>query len=169
MSAGLPIAKGSGDTRFLYADIISIRLKAEQLAYFGGIYRRRVYRVDLSLRSGDQISLDGRYSSIEKLGDQLNQQILAHLQPIVEDKLANSEKVYFSDDLYITNAGIYVELEANDTHHLSWQDFGGYTAAKRQLSLLRTDNQGWFALPLSEVDNLILFVKLLKQHQKILN
>jgi hypothetical protein len=167
---GFTYREGSEDVRFAYTEIVSIRLRAEQLAYFFGLYRRIIYRITLRMRSSDIVILDNTYSRVEQLGDQLNKHIFEHVRPTVHDKLNNGEPVYFSDDVYLTTEGIHVDPNAVDPADaqnltLPWAEFSGYKAAQRHLNFLLPDSTVWYAVPLSEIDNLILFLEILREKQ----
>jgi len=166
---GLTYREGSKDIPFLYEEFSAVRLRAEQLAYFGGFYRRTIYRITLTTFAGDVITLNNIYNRVEQLGDALNRRVIDLRRPQIQAALGNGDPVAFTPDLSISEMGITVKavvLEGHDADaHLPWATYGGYNIAARQLCLYTVDGALWFSLPLYEVDNLLLLLELLRGHQ----
>ncbi len=169
---GFTYREGSEDVPFLYAEVRSVRVLAEQLAYFGGLIRREHYRVDITSRAGDEIRIDSAlYSRVERLAQRLTERVNAELRPLIVQRVQSGEGVPFADELTLTNQGLQVAAAAiEDTEAdalLPWDDFGGVNVAQRQLMLRTRSGAVWYALPLYEVDNLTLLLTLLReQHEQ---
>jgi len=167
---GFTYREGSVDVPFAYAEVRGVRVRAEQLAYFGGLLRRVVYQVDITALSGDYIRVDNAiYRRVEDFAERLLAQVNTELRPLVVNKVQRGEPVAFADDLYLTNAGLRVNAaalqDADEDALLPWDDFGGFKIAQRQLMLQTRNGQTWYALPLRDVDNLTLLLDLLRQQQ----
>jgi hypothetical protein len=166
---GLTYREGSKDVPFRYDEFSAVRLRAEQLAYFGGFYRRTIYRITLTTFAGDVIVLNNIYNRVEQLGDTLNQRVTALRRPQVYAALEAGHTVFFTSDLSLGALGLTVRGEALEGDggdvHLPWDAYGGYNIAARQLRLYTVDGALWFSLPLYEVDNLLLLIELLREHQ----
>lgn len=166
---GLTYREGSRDIPFRYEEFSAVRLRAEQLAYFGGFYRRTIYRITLTTFAGDTIVLNNIYNRVQKLGDDLNRRITDLRRPQVRAALEMGDPVAFTPDLALTDTGLTVRAAALEGHdadaHLPWDAYGGYNIAARQLRLYAVDGALWFGLPLYEVDNLLLLLELLREHQ----
>jgi hypothetical protein len=166
---GFTYREGSKDVPFRYDELETIRLRAERLAYFGGLFHRDIYRITLKTVAGDVIRLNNIYQRIHQLGDGLNQVVCDRRRGDIQDALLNSESVPFADELQVSYAGITVDASAldsaTDDAHLPWNDFRGYKIAHRQIHLLTADGRVWYSLPLAKVDNLLLLVELLKDRQ----
>lgn len=168
---GFSYREGSENVPFLYAEVQAIRLRAEQLAYFGGLFRRAIYRVTIQTKAGDRIRLDNTYSRIDQLADKLVAHVNAILYPVVKERLQRGERIDFAGGLAISDEGIHIdaavlENAAGDVV-LPWARFSGYTIAQRQLVLLTEDEAAWFSVPLAEVDNLVLLLVILREQRSI--
>ena len=137
----------------------SIRQRAERMAYFGGLVRRSVFRVTLKTDEDETIVLNGVYKHIDDLSLRLEQMIHPHLRRKAERILANGEGVAFSDTLLLGPSGLR-EAERD----LRWADFAGYKVEGGQLILLQSGQETpWLVLPLSDIDNLVVLLELLRQ------
>ncbi|MEO0560630.1 MAG: DUF6585 family protein [Chloroflexota bacterium] len=167
---GFTYREGSKNVPFRYVELAAIRLRAEQYAAFGGLIKRTVYRITLRTHAGDVIRLNNIYRRVTTLGDKLNQIITDQRRPEIQEALAAGEAVPFTDYLTLSSDGFTVRadelLDAGDEDaHLPWADYGGYNIAQRQLRLQTRDGATWFSMPLYEVDNLLLLIELLREHE----
>lgn len=166
---GLTYREGSRDVPFRYEEFRAVRLRAEQLAYFGGAFRRTIYRITLTTFAGDIITLNNIYNRVQHLGDALNQRVTDLRRPQIQAELRAGNAVAFTPDLSLTQDGLVVRGEALENHdgdaHLPWKAYGGYNIATRQLRFYTDEGALWFSLPLVEVDNLLLLLEILREHQ----
>jgi hypothetical protein len=161
---GFSYREGARTVFFVYEEIRSIRQSGQQLAYFGGLIRRSTLHFTLITVREERMTLTSLYKNIDGLGARLEAKINAVLEPIIRERLAKGEKVLFSDTLRLSNSGLY-----EGGRELLWTAFGGYRVSGGRLALVaRGDESEWFGLPLGEVDNITLLVKLLKEpmHQE---
>jgi len=168
---GLTYREGSRDVPFRYDELRGIRLRAEQLAYFGGALRRTIYRITLHTHNGETIPLNNIYRRVQVLGDKLNQRVTDLRRPDILAAISNGESVPFGGGLSLNSAGITVAASelagATDDAHLPWAAFSGYNIAKRHLQLLTDEEAIWYSLPLHEVENLVLLLEVLRQQRDI--
>lgn len=166
---GLTYREGSKDIPFRYEEFSAVRLRAEQLAYFGGFYRRTRYRITLTTFAGDVLTLTNIYSRVQQLGDALVRRVTDLRRPQIRAALALGDPVAFTPYLALSGLGLTVRADVLDGQdadaHLPWDAYGGYNIAARQLRLYTVDGALWFGLPLYEVDNLLLLLELLREHQ----
>ncbi len=159
---GFSYREGSNTVFFRYNEIASIRLRAERLAYFGGLIKRSVYRFTVTTTQEERFTITNLYNRVDELGTKLTEQINRVLQPKIAQKIADDEAVAFGDTLTLKADGLH---EAG--RDLLWADYGGYRVGGHQLALLDKTGAIWYALPLPEVDNVTLLVELLREHQPV--
>lgn len=157
---GFSYREGGRTVFFHYGEIRSIRQHAEQLAYFGGLVRRRVYRFTLTTFRDERLVLGNLYVRAGQLGARLEERVNAVLGPLFEERLAKGELVPFADTLRLSAAGLH-----DSERDLPWESFGGYAVQGGQLLLRDRSGQTWFAAPLEAVDNIALLLGLLRQRQ----
>ncbi len=166
---GFTYREGSEDVPFAFAEVRTIRLRAEQLAYLGGLFRRVIYRITITTVGGDRIQLDNTYSSMDRLVDRLTEAVNAVLRPQVRYSVQQGNPVSFGEAITLTRDGIRIEgvpsEDAPDGTVLPWAAYSGYRIVAGQLALLTGSDVVWFAQPLAEIDNLTLLVELLQTHQ----
>jgi hypothetical protein len=159
---GFSYREGSRVVFFRYAEIASIRQRAQRLAYFGGLFRRTVYRFTIKTLADETIVLNNVYKRVAELGVNLEQKITDVRRPMIEYALRQGETVHFSDDLALTQLG----LRANDGRSLAWEQFGGYRAQRGQLIILDASGAEWLSIPLESLENLALLLEQFKAHRK---
>lgn len=167
---GFTYREGSQDVPFIYAEVRAILLRAEELAFFGGLLRQIVYEVTVITRANDQMRVTlWHYRRADDFGSQLMAQVYPLLRARIQATLQQGESVSFGGGLSLTQAGLYVSQSvlqgATEDAHLAWADYGGLSVKNRQLQLLNHERRVWFALPLQEIENLLLLRELLKQYQ----
>ncbi len=169
---GFSYREGSTNVPFQYSEVRAIRIRAEQLAYFGGLLRRVIYRITLTTHAGEAIVLDNTYSGIERLSDKLTEQINRTVRPALQQQYEQGEWVAFTDYLAVSRMGIRVSKEVlADTDEdavLPWHEYASYRVEQRKLRLLTRGGQVWFEAPLSEIDNITLLVAVLRQRQPVI-
>jgi Family of unknown function (DUF6585) len=156
---GFTYREGALDVQFLYAEIASMRQRAEQLAYFGGLFRRVRYHYTLKTIRGEIMTLDNLYRHVDKLAEQIEQKLVAELEPYLAGKIARGESIPFSDTLRLSSTGL---LEGS--RELAWEQFGGYKTGGGHMTLLASDGSEWFSLPLPEIDNIPILIHFLREH-----
>jgi hypothetical protein len=157
---GFTFREGSKTVFFTYAEISSFRLRAERLRYFGGLIRRTLYRFTLLTVKDERIVLTGLYRRIAELGDRLEAQIVAAQRPIATERLARGERLTFSPELSLSEAGLHA-----GGRDLLWSALDGWRVEGGALMLLEGGAE-WLRLPLREVDNLGLLIGLLKERRR---
>lgn len=157
---GFSYREGSRTVYFLYAEIRSIRQRAERLAYFGGLLRRTVYRYTMTAMQGEKIVLTNLYRHVDELGARIERSVNAELGPFIDERLSKGERVSFSDTLAVSADGLH-----EGGRDLPWAAFGGYQAKGGRLNLLQAGGEVWYSAPLAEVDNIGLLLPLLRAHE----
>jgi Family of unknown function (DUF6585) len=158
---GFTYREGAVDVQFLYAEIASMRQRAEQLAYFGGIIRRVRYRYTLKTIRGEIMTLDNLYRHVDKLAAQIEQKLVDELEPFLASKIEKGESIPFSDTLCLSSTGLQ-----EGGRELAWEQFGGYKTGGGQMTLLAKDASEWFSLPLPEIDNIPILIHFLREHSR---
>ena len=166
---GFTYREGSRDVPFLYGEVRAMRLRVEEQSAFGGILKRTVYLMQLTTYVGDQMKIGNLYRRVGDLTDKLTMLINTPLREAIHERLLAGEEEPFAEYLFVSNSGLRVDAtileSASEDARLAWSDFGGYEVKNRQL-LLRQDNEVWFAVPLTEVDNLIVLLEILRQYEQ---
>lgn len=158
---GFSYREGSKTVFMTYAEIRSIRVRAERRAYFGGLLRRSVYRFTVTTQRDEQFTITNLYRRAAELGGALTEQINATLRPALAHRLSQGERVAFSDTLELSGEGLH-----ESGRSLPWESYSGCRVANRQLALLDAEGAVWFALPLWEVDNITLLLDMLKSRAR---
>ncbi len=151
---GFTYREGSKTIPFLYAEVKSLRLKAERKAYLGGLLRRNVYRFTVTTIRDEQFHLTNLYSDAAELGRHFEEQINPLLRESIQRRLESDESVAFSDTLRVSSDGLSESGRA-----LPWSELGGFRAQSGRLVLLDRSGAVWHSLLLSEIDNLTLLVE----------
>lgn len=158
---GFTYREGSAVVPLLYIEIRSVRLKAERLRYFGGLVRRDTYHFTVTTERDERFTITNLYRRAPELGTLLTERVEAALRPRIEAALARGEQVAFAPEngLLVSAEGLHANGEM-----LGWTQFGGWRVGNRQLVLLNTAGEVWFALPLTQVENITLLLSLLKAY-----
>ncbi|MAU12702.1 MAG: hypothetical protein CL607_22965 [Anaerolineaceae bacterium] len=155
---GFTYRQGSQIGYFRFVDITRIHQHAERVSYFG-IFKRDVITYTLHTDQAEVLHVNAVYKDVAKLGLLLESKITAARQPIVEAQLEAGKLVEFGS-LTMTDKGLrYAE------HVLAWDDFGKVAIERGALRLLDHNQVEHVSIPLAELDNLMLLVKLLRDHQ----
>lgn len=158
---GFTYREGSRDVQFLYAEIASMRQRAEQLAYFGGLFRRVKYHYTLKTIRGEVMTLDNLYRNVDKLAAHIEQKVVEVLEPYFAGKMAKGESIPFSDTLRLSNTGLQ-----EGSRELTWEQFNGYRTGGGRMTLLAKDGSEWFSLPLPDIDNIPILIHFLRDHSR---
>lgn len=157
---GFSYREGSHTAYLLYAEMQTLRLRAERLSYFGGLVRRTVHQYVVTTGVDETIQLTNLYKRIEELGTRLEELARPFLRARLESALANHERVVFSETLQMDDQGLY-----ESGRSLAWVDFGGYQIEDGHLRLLAS-TEVWFSLPLADVYNITLLLGYLRQRSE---
>lgn len=155
---GFNFREGSFIADFQYDEVVSFRQKAERLRYFGGLFRRNVYTFTVRTHRDEVIMLTNRYTDIEKLGNNLEVGINSVLQHKVQESLTSGESVSFGASFEISDVGV-----SADEQDLAWDEFESFGTKQGRLSLSSKTDDSWYQIPLEDVDNLSLLVKILRE------
>jgi hypothetical protein len=158
---GFSYREGARPIFFLYHEVLSVRQQGQRLAYFGGLIRRNTYKFTLTTLRGEVMILDNIYVRIEELGAQVEKKIYTVLEPYLKDEMAKGEKIPFSNTLRLSKEGL-----EEKGRELLWEEFDGYKINSGQLSIFaQPDTFLWLSIPLSDVDNLPILIRWLKQRE----
>jgi len=155
---GFNYREGSAIADFNYNEVVSFRQKAERLRYFGGLFRRNVYRFTVRTIRDEVMNATNLYTDIEKLGHNLEVGINSVLRNKVTRALQNGEEVSFGDGFKVSSAGIMA-----DESLLAWDAFAGFGAKGGQLTIASTMDDTWYQIALEDVDNLTLLFEVLRR------
>src|SRR5512145_491549 len=154
---GFSYREGGREVLFHYAEIKSVRERAEVFAYFGGLFRRTVYRLTLITVQDQQIILGNLYRRAPQLGEQLTRHVYREIEPAIRDRLARGEWVAFTETLRLSREGLHESGRV-----LPWPDYSSYQLQGGGLRVLTRSGETWVSLPLDAVDNIHLLVALLR-------
>lgn len=157
---GFSYREGSETVFFRYDEIASIRLRAERLAYFGGLLHRDMYRFTVTTTEAERFTITNLYRRADELGTRLTDRINRVLGPQLAQHFIDGKVIPFGDSLTASRSGL-----REGGRELAWADFGGYRLGASRLTLLDTAGAVWYAVPLSEVDNVTLLLELLRDRQ----
>lgn len=155
---GFNFREGSSIADFQYDEVLSFRQKAERLRYFGGLFRRNVYTFTVRTHRDEVIILTNRYTDIEKLGNNLEVGINSVLHDRVHQSLASGESVSFGESFEISDT----RISANE-QDLPWDEFDSFGTTQGRLTLSSKTDEAWYQIPLEDIDNLSLLVKVLRE------
>jgi hypothetical protein len=159
---GFTYREGANLVPFFYQELRGVRLRAERLAYFGGLVRRRRYTFTVITKQGETFTItDLLYRRAAELGTRLTEHLNRTLQPSIAARLQQGEAIPFSDTLRLRNEGLQ-----DDERLLSWADYGGCRVGGRQLALLNRVGEVWYSAPLSEIENITLLLDVLREREK---
>ncbi|MCB9460733.1 MAG: hypothetical protein H6670_13870 [Anaerolineaceae bacterium] len=155
---GFTYRRGGQLGYFRFAEITRIHQHAERVSYFG-IIKRDVITYTLNTDQEEVLQVNAVYKDVAKLGLLLESKITAARQPLVEAELAQGKSVEFGS-LTLAGSGI-----SYANRQLFWDDFGKMAIERGALRLYDRQLVEWAAVPLAELDNLMLLVNLLRDHQ----
>lgn len=155
---GFTYRQGSQIGYFRFVDITRIHQQAERVSYFG-IFKRDLITYTLHTEQAEVLHVNVVYKDVARLGLLLENKITAARQTIVEAQLEAGASVEFGG-LMLTGSGLhYAEQE------LTWDDFGKVAIERGALRLFDRSQSEQIVIPLAELDNLMLLVKMLRDHQ----
>lgn len=157
---GFSFREGSKLVYFSYEEVKWIGLQARRMAYFGGLFRRDVYRIEIVTYAGDRMLLTNLYRRVAELGTRLTELVEMRLRPELAHKFASGDKVEFGETIWITREGLDI-----DDQRLAWADFGGYRIGSGKMTFLKRSGDVFQETPLSRLYNITLLIDFLKQHK----
>ncbi|MCU0480010.1 MAG: hypothetical protein MUE54_02215 [Anaerolineae bacterium] len=159
---GFTYRRGSQLAYIRYNDVSRTRQAGGIIRYLGGIIKRNTFQFTIITEHDEIIPFDVLYKNLDDLTLKVEAEIYRVLLPKLNTKLANGERIPFNDVLFISTTGIKYQ-----TDELVWDDFGGQTIQSGQLQLKRADGTIWHTSPLAEIENIRLFLALLRHYQPI--
>ncbi|MDX2076655.1 MAG: DUF6585 family protein [bacterium] len=157
---GFTYRRGSQVAYIRYEDVTRTRQAGGIIRYLGGIFKRNTFQFTVITERDEIIAFNSLYKNLDDLTLKLEAEIYRVLLPKLNAKLANGEHIGFNDDLFISTSGI-----RHDNRELVWENFGGQTIQAGQLQLKTADEAIWHTRPLSEIENIRLFLALLRHYQ----
>jgi hypothetical protein len=152
---GFSYREGSRLAQFFYGKILTVRQKAERVAYFGFI-KRDLYTMTLISDQDEILTLNNVYSNIAELVSKLEAAITRARLPIAQARLQRNETLDFGA-LRVSQQGI-----ETDSGSLTWGNFAGYKLEGKNMQLAARDNPTFAAIPVKQLDNVLLLLALLK-------
>lgn len=152
---GFTYREGSHVRPFLYVNILSFQQKAVRFSIFQR-WPLVVYRCTLHTDQDEILNINNIYSQIELLVRRLEAAITRARLPVVAARLQSGESVSFGP-ISLSGQAIHVGDKT-----LPWHLWGGYRFANNQLILVERSGETWTALPVLEIDQILLLVALLK-------
>lgn len=153
---GFTYREGSRLGRFYYHEMVTVRQSAERVVYFG-IVRRAVYQCTLISQQDEILKLTNVYHNIADLAKRIEAIIARVRQPIVEELLQRGETVEFGAKLHL-----HRDYAAAEEKQLAWEQFTDYHIEGKNLLLRAQAATNSIAVPMAEIDNLVLLLRLLK-------
>jgi len=157
---GFTYRRGSQIAYIRYHEVVRTRQAGGIIRYLGGIIKRNTFQFTIITERDEIILFDSLYKNLDDLTLKVEAEIYRVLLPKVNTKLDNGERVGFNDTLFISTTGIKYQSD-----ELVWEQFGGQTIHASQLNLKRADGTLWHTFPLAEVENIRLFLALLRHYQ----
>lgn len=156
---GFTYREGSRQGNFFHHEITRLQPDAERMAYFG-LVRRTNYRYVLVTDEDETLLITNIYSDIKTLTQNLEKYITQVQRTQLENRLQGDEVVSMGETLQVST-----ERLIYDGNSLAWSALQGYEVRERHVHLQTNEQTTWAAIPLSAVDQPLLFLLLLKQQQ----
>lgn len=155
---GFTYREGASLASLHYVDVVTIRQRGEQRAYFGGLIRRSALQFTMLTDQDETIVLTNLYRRLEDLTIRLEKAITAAQRQQAEVNLTAGQVIHFSPELTIGANGLHVNGET-----LLWDDVGGFTVQAGNMVITTQAQAQWYTAKLSELDNLRLLVSFLRE------
>jgi hypothetical protein len=152
---GFTYREGSRIGEFRYDQIVRVRQKIEQIALFGFL---RITRYDYTLISAqdEKLRVNNLYSDIARLTANLDAWIARDRLPLLRAQIERDQPVWFGDALQLSRSGLQ-----HHSSELFWRELSSYRVQGGKL-LLRQGDQVWASIPVTELENPVLLIALLK-------
>jgi hypothetical protein len=152
---GFTYREGSSLRAFPYSTIVSFQQRAVKFAVLQR-WPIVVYRGLLRTDQDELLIVNNVYSDIEKLVKRLEGLVTRARLPVVSAKFQAGEKVSFGP-ISLSGQAMFVGDKT-----LPWSSWEGYRFANNNLVLTDKSGADWAALPILEIDQILLLVALLK-------
>lgn len=159
---GFTYRRGSQLAYIRYNDVTRTRQAGGITRYLGGLVKRNTFQFTVITDRDEIVPLNSLYKNLDELTLKIEAEIYRVLLPKLNSKLANGEQIQFYDDLFLSTTGI---IQAD--RQLKWDDFGGQSIVGGQLNLKHADGTVWHSRPLSQIENIRLFLALLRHYQPV--
>lgn len=156
---GFTYREGGRVAYFRYHEIISFKQRVSRVSYLG-IVHRDIYEYTLHSSEDEVLRLTHLYNNVRELGKRLEQRVTQARHPVVEERLKRGETIDFGAHLSLTQTAILC-----DGASLAWDAFAGFRASGGKILINAADQTAWASVPVSEIDNLQLLIKLFKERQ----
>lgn len=156
---GFSYREGSHTGLFQYHEIVRIQARTERIAY-ANLFTRDIYDYTLITDQDEHLRLNNVYKNIAELALRLERAITRARKPIVQARLQRGESLAFAHDLHLTRESVEY-----DGRKLNWDAFQGHQIEDGNLILVARDEPSWARIPLNTLDNQLLLVTLLHEHQ----
>jgi hypothetical protein len=156
---GFTYREGSQIADFRYGDIARVRDETERLRFFG-IFPWTRYRYTMQTRYDETLRVTNLYAETQVLIDLLDKRI-AHAQlPLAREQITAGGTVNFGAELSLSREGLQ-----HGEDELFWHELAGHRVRDGRLHLLRDNDTAWAAIPVRELDNIVLLLALLKTYR----
>jgi len=152
---GFTYREGSSLRAFPYATIVSFQQKAVRFA-LSKRWPLILYRGILTTDQDEVLLINNVYSQVGPLMRRLEGLITRARLPVVAAKFQAGETVSFGP-ISLSGQALHVGDKT-----LPWSAWEGYRFANNQLVLMDKSGADWAALPVLEIDQMLLLVALLK-------
>lgn len=159
---GFTYRRGSQIAYIRYTDVASTRQSGGIIRYFGGLIKRNTFEFVVITIHDEIVPFNNLYKNLDELTLKIEAEIYRVLLPQLNAKLANGEQIRFYDDLSLSTSGII-----QNNRELKWHDFAGQTIDTGHLYLKHIDGTIWHSRPLAHIENIRLFLALLRHYQPI--
>ncbi|MDZ4768618.1 MAG: DUF6585 family protein [Chloroflexota bacterium] len=162
---GFSFREGSQVVYFAYDEVKWVGVRARRLAYFGGLYQRDRYQIDVVTYAGDAITVTPLYQRVPELAARLTEQVDRPLRVEVERAWQRGETITFSETLGLSRDGLTLTNADRSQEKLAWADYSGYKIGRGALAIARRDGTVFTEAPLDALYNHTLLIDLLKQQK----
>lgn len=157
---GFTYRRGSQIAYIHYADITRTRQSGGIIRYLGGLIKRNTFQFVVITARDEIIPFNSLYKDLDDLTTRLEAEIYRVLLPKLNTQLADGSSIPFGAGLSLSMTYI-----AHDNHQVRWHDFGGQDIQMGILSLKKADGTVWHTCPLADIDNIRLFLALIRHYQ----
>ncbi len=154
---GFTYREGSQTGHFRYDDIARVQDETEQIRYFGRFAWTR-YRYAMHTRYDETLRVTNLYDEVRQLVDSLDRRITRAQLPAARVQIDAGEALDFGAGLRLSREGLQWGEEERFWHELS-----GYRVRDGRLHLLNAAGETWTALPVRELQNVVLLLALLRE------
>jgi hypothetical protein len=151
---GFTYREGSKIRAFPYASIVSFQQRAMKFAF--PRWPIVIYSSTMLTDQDELLLINNIYTDVAKLVRRLEGLITRARLPVVAAKFQAGERVAFGP-LSLSGQALHMGDKT-----LPWSDWSGYRFANNQLVLMDKSGADWAAVPVMEIDQILLLVALMK-------